>query len=205
MNMNILLIGAGGHALACIDVIESLGNFQIIGLVGQPDEIGQQRFGYKVLASDSMLIKLLELSSLALISVGQIKTSNIRAKLFMQAVDLGFIFPKIVSPFAYVSPHAKIGDGTIVMHGAVINAAAEIGENCIINSCALIEHGAKIGSHCHISTGAIVNGDVTVGAGSFLGSRCVIREGLLIGGGSIIGMGALIKFDLSDNSTFHPD
>ena len=29
--------------------------------------------------------------------------------------------PSIISPLAYVSPKAKIGEGTIVMHGAIIN------------------------------------------------------------------------------------
>ena len=78
--------------------------------------------------------------------------------------------PVIISPYAYVSPYAQIGCGTIVMHNAIINADARVGDNCIINSRALIEHDVVIGNHCHISTGAVVNGAVEVGDNTFIGS-----------------------------------
>ena len=44
--IDLLLIGAGGHADACIDVIESIGEFNIVGLVGLPSEIGSKKLGY---------------------------------------------------------------------------------------------------------------------------------------------------------------
>jgi hypothetical protein len=39
-NPGLLLIGAGGHAKSCIDVIEQENKFKIIGLVGSPNEVG---------------------------------------------------------------------------------------------------------------------------------------------------------------------
>ena len=36
MKSEIILIGAGGHALSCIDVIETHGLYRIAGLVGLP-------------------------------------------------------------------------------------------------------------------------------------------------------------------------
>ena len=35
----ILLIGAGGHARSCIDVIETVGQFRIAGLIEKDEEI----------------------------------------------------------------------------------------------------------------------------------------------------------------------
>ena len=46
----ILLVGAGGHARACIDVIEQAGIFQVGGLVGLPDEVGNSELGYPIVA-----------------------------------------------------------------------------------------------------------------------------------------------------------
>lgn len=43
-----------------------------------------------------------------------------------------------ISPRAYISKHASIEIGTIVMHDALINAYAEIGKNRIVNSKALL-------------------------------------------------------------------
>ena len=37
---SILLLGAGGHARSCIDVIEEQGQYQIAGLIGVESERG---------------------------------------------------------------------------------------------------------------------------------------------------------------------
>ena len=55
---DIILIGAGGHALSCIDVIEQAKNFKIAGLVGLKEEIGTVINGYKVIGSDSDLAQI---------------------------------------------------------------------------------------------------------------------------------------------------
>ena len=44
----ILLVGAGGHAMACIDVIELEGRFVVAGLVGEEREVGSHVLGYAV-------------------------------------------------------------------------------------------------------------------------------------------------------------
>ena len=43
MKKQILLIGAGGHARSCIDVIERENKYKIYGLVGLKKEIGKRR------------------------------------------------------------------------------------------------------------------------------------------------------------------
>jgi sugar O-acyltransferase (sialic acid O-acetyltransferase NeuD family) len=154
----ILLIGAGGHCRSCMDVIEQEGCWDIAGLVGRKAEIGTSVLGYPVIASDAELADLVKDYPYALITVGHIHIPNLRAQLFHDARSLGFTLPVVVSPRAYVSRHASIGDGTVVFHGAVVNAGARIGMNCIVNSRALVEHDVAVGDHCHVSTGAILNG-----------------------------------------------
>ena len=193
----IMLVGAGGHARACIDVIEREGRFSIAGLIGTPDEVGSSVLGYPVVGSDQDLEEWLRRHPRGLVTVGQIKTSQIRVRLFEQLERYGRSVPAIVSPRAYVSAHASVGEGSIVLHGAVINAGAKVGRNCIVNSMALIEHDVTIGDHCHIATGAKINGGVHVGESVFLGSGCIIREGVRIHPGGIVGMGALIVSDCS--------
>lgn len=197
---NLLLIGAGGHARACIDVVEQHSGYRISGLVGKPNEVRQKRFGYEVVGTDDDLEKLAEIHSHALIAVGQIQSVEYRARIFVQLVKIGFKLPVIISPSAYVSPHAEIGIGTIIMHGAIVNAGAKVGENCIINTRALIEHDVKVGNQCHVSTGAILNGCAGVGDTSFIGSGSIIREGVTLGTGCFIGMGVTITSDQSNFS-----
>ena len=200
IKQDIVLIGAGGHALSCIDVIEQAKNFKIAGLVGLKEEIGTVINGYKVIGSDSDLPQIVKDYKFALITVGQIRNADLRIKLFTEAIKVGFELPTITSPFSYISPSAQINKGTIVLHGAIINAGVKIGINCIINSCVLIEHGTEVSDHCHVSTGAILNGDTHIGARSFIGSGAILKQGISIGTDCKVGMGQLVTKNL-DNLT----
>ena len=197
---SLILIGAGGHARACIDVIEHLGTFKIAGLIGTKKELQHECMGYRVIATDSDLPSLAKKYQYALITVGQIESPLIRQRLYEQALALGFKLPTIISPAAHVSCHAVVGDGTIVMHGAIVNAGAKVGNNCIINTNALIEHDATVSEHCHISTGAIVNGAANIGCGSFVGSGCIIKQGLTLGSKCVVGMGIAVRHHHPENS-----
>ena len=197
---DIILIGAGGHAHACIDVIEQDGQFNIAGLVGLPAELQNHHFGYSVIATDDYLPQLQKEYCYAFITLGQIHSPNARIRLYQQALKLGFELPVFIAPTAYVSRHATLGAGTIVMHGAIVNAGAKVGDNCIINNRSLVEHDAIVESHSHISTGAILNGGVIIGAGSFIGSGSVIKEGVIIGEGCVVGMGLSVKRNQIDQS-----
>ncbi len=198
----LILIGAGGHALACIDVIEQQGQYHIVGLVGLPEELHSRHLGYEVIATDDALAQLAQSIPYALITTGQIQSAKLRARLYQQAMLCGFQMPAIIAPTAHVSRHASIGAGSIVMHGAIISSGAKVGNNCIINSRALIEHDTTVEEHCHISTGAILNGGVSVGAGSFIGSGCVIREGLAIGKDCLVGIGLTLRHALPESTRF---
>lgn len=198
----LILIGAGGHARACIDVVEDTGDFRIAGLVGLPSEIGAKHLGYAVIGTDGDLLEIHRTCRYALIAVGQIRTSHFRERLYQQVLALGFEFPTVVARDAHVSRSAMIGEGTIVMRGAILNAAATVGQNCIINSGALIEHDATVADHCHISTGAILNGQVYVGAGSFLGSGTAVMQGVSIGRNCVVGMGCTVRRNLPNGASY---
>jgi N,N'-diacetyllegionaminate synthase len=195
---SIILIGAGGHTASCIDVIENDGRFHIAGLVGTVNQLHDRICGYEVIATDDDLVALAKEYRHALVTVGQVKTADVRSHLYERARLAGFIFPVVISPNSYISPHSSIGEGSIIMSGATINSNVKVGCNCIINSHALVEHGVQVGDHCHISTGVVLNGNVNVGAGSFIGSGTVTRQGVSIGLGCVVSMGSVVARDLPD-------
>ena len=189
----IILIGGGGHCKSVIDVIEQEGKFQIIGIVDKPELLGVKVLGYPVIGNDSDLVDLSKKYRYALVTVGQIKSSSLRVRLFKLAVKVGLTMPNIISPRAYVSKHAMIGQGTVIMHDALVNANAKIGENCIINSKALIEHDAIIEDFCHIATNTVINGAAIVRQGSFVGSGVITKQGVKVEKNSFIKAGSLVK------------
>jgi len=178
----ILLVGGGGHAKSVIDVIEQEGRFEIAGIVEK--FIGESKpvLGYELIGTDEELSTLRKHYDYALVTIGQIESAKLRIKLYTRLKELGFKLPTIISPLAYVSKHARLGEGSVVMHHALVNAGAKIGNNCIINSKSLIEHDAVVADHCHISTGAILNGGVSVAEGSFVGSGVVTKQGAQLSG-----------------------
>jgi sugar O-acyltransferase (sialic acid O-acetyltransferase NeuD family) len=199
---NLLLIGAGGHARACIDVIERTERFNIFGLIGSASEIGSSQMGYTVLGTDEEIDKVINSCRNAIITLGQIKSPDRRIALYEKALDVGFEFPTITSPTSVISRDSVIGAGTLVMNSAIIGSSVRIGSNTIINSGALVEHDSIIHDHTHVSTRAVINGGVTIGSGCFIGSGSVIKEGITVGDNSIVGMGQVLRHNLEKNSKF---
>jgi sugar O-acyltransferase (sialic acid O-acetyltransferase NeuD family) len=182
MKEKILLIGGGGHCASVIDVIEQENKYSIAGIIDHKELIGKKVLGYEVIASDDELPRLFNEYTKAFITVGQVYSNAIRVKIFNHLKSIGYSLPSIISPYAYVSSYTNIGEGSIIMHHAVVNVNVKIGVNCIINSKALLEHDAIIEEHCHISTGTIINGGVCVKKNSFVGSNSTTREYITING-----------------------
>lgn len=189
MKEKIVLIGGGGHCHSVIDVIEQENKYEIIGIVDKKELIGNDVLGYKVIGCDDDLEDIFKTCQNAIITVGQIKSNTLRVKLYNEVKKIGFTLPTIVSPLAYVSKHAFVDEGTIIMHHALVNANVSIGKNCIINTKALIEHDAVVEDNCHISTASVLNGGVIVKENTFFGSNSMARESIEIESNSVIGGG----------------
>jgi len=196
---DIILIGAGGHARACIEVIESGGQYKIAGLVEKDERIDEKKIGYPIIGVDEDLETLRQKYTYALVTVGQIKSPKTRIKIYKTLKKLEYQLPVVISSSAYLSKYTEIYEGTIIMHGVLLNAGVEIGANCIINNKALVEHDVKIGNHCHIATGAILNGEIQVGEGTFIGSGVITKQSIKIGENCVVGAGCVIKKNLYDN------
>ena len=55
---------------------------------------------------------------------------------------------------------SKIGQGTVVLQGSLVNTDSQIGNNCIINSHVSIDHDCIIDDHTHVCPGVIIGGNV---------------------------------------------
>lgn len=183
----LILIGGGGHCHSCIDAIEMQGEYTIIGIIDTAENAGKDILGYKIIGTDENIPDMIKKSDYYfLVTLGQIKSPKRRMEIFQTLENHNAKIAIIISPLAYISKHSTVGAGTIVLHGAIVNANAKIGKNCIINSRSLIEHDVVIESHCHISTGAILNGNVFVKTGTFFGSNSTTKEGAIIEENSVI-------------------
>lgn len=204
MNSNLkklILIGGGGHCCSCIDVIELEGKYKIVGILDKSELIGNQVLGYPIIGNDNDYEKFSDKGCEFLITVGQIKTATVRKRIFENLKKINARLAYVISPKAYVSQHAIIGSGTIIMNNVFVNASAAIGKNCILNSGCIIEHEVEVGAHTHISTGALINGGSIIGAETFIGSGAIISNQIHVGNRVIVGAGTLVINDVNENST----
>lgn len=190
MKEKLVLVGGGGHCKSVIDVAECAG-YTILGVLDKPERVGDHVLDYEVIGTDDDMAKYVEVAEFV-VTVGQIKSPDLRMELHRKVERAGGHLATVVSPKAQVSKYAVIGEGTVVMHQAVVNAGAKIGKGCIINTFADVEHDSEIGDFCHISTGAIVNGGCRVGKGSFLGTGALIANQIEIGENAVIGAGTVV-------------
>ena len=109
-------------------------------------------------------------------------------------------FPILVHPHAWVSgqfpavPHStSIGDGTVIMAGAVVQPRVTIGKHCIINTCASVSHDCTLGDFVHVAPGARLCGNVTVGEGALIGAGAVCVPGAVIAPWSLVKAGSVAK------------
>ena len=186
----IIIIGSGGHAMSCIDVILSIKKFKIYGIINKTTKT---LLTYKFLGNDKSLVNHRAKCKYAFIGIGQIRSSDIRIKIYKKLKTLKFELPKIISKKSSVSNFSHIEESTIVMHNSYVGPKVNIGKNCIINTASILEHECIIEDHCHISTNVTLNGNVTIGKGSFIGSGTIIKEGVKIPPFSFIKMGSIVK------------
>ncbi len=198
----LILIGGGGHCKACIDVIEREGVFNIKGILDIKEKKGDFILGYPVIGSDEDIPFLIKKGFSFLITLGQIKSAKIRKKLYNQIVSLDGKMATVVSPTASKSKYSKIGEGSIVMHHATINAGAVIGVNCIINTASNLEHDIKIGNHCHVSTHSVINGNCELGNEVFVGSGSILNNGICVVNNVILGAGSLVYKNINESGIF---
>ena len=189
---NLVLIGGGGHCVSVIDVIENGNKFNILGILDSNSK-EDNLLGYKILGDDNLIPELVNENTYFLITIGQIKSYSIRRNIAKILSENNAKLATVISPLAYVSKHAQIEEGAVIMNHAVVNAKSKIGKNCIINTMSNIEHGVSIGDFCHISTCAVVNGKSVIGYGTFIGSNATISNNILIKENSIISAGDFIK------------
>ncbi|MGW9684597.1 acetyltransferase [Flagellimonas sp. 2504JD1-5] len=193
--IKLVLLGGGGHCESVIDVIEQLSDYSVEGILDPSftAEKSQEISGYPIIGNDNMIPSCIKDGFHFVITVGQVKSTGIRKKLYNIVKKNNGNLPVIIAKNAHVSKYSSLKEGTVVMQFAMVNSNSKVGLCCIINNYGNVEHGCEIGNFNHVSTGAILNGEVKTGNDVFIGSGSIINEGCNIGDRVIIGSGSVVR------------
>ncbi|MEN2768692.1 acetyltransferase [Ornithinibacillus xuwenensis] len=190
---DILLIGGGGHCKSVIDTLENADEFNIIGILDQPEKIGSKVNGIEIIGIDEDLPSYFEQGvQYAFITIGSVGNVSFRKSLYEYAKTIGYRFPTIIDKSAIISSNTELHEGCFIGKGAILNTNVSIGINSIINTGTIIEHDCTIGEFCHIAPGSTLSGSVQVGHHTHIGTNSTIIQNINIGHNSLIGAGSVV-------------
>lgn len=192
---DIIIFGAGGHAGVIIDMIEKSQTYRVYGLVDSFLPQNSSKYGYTIFDDETILLKIKREIYGGIVAVAD---NWIRKKIVdrIRLIVPDFKFVSVIHPSAVISHHAKIGDGTVVMGGAIINGYTDIGDQCIINTNSSIDHDCRIGDYASIAPGATLGGNIKVGDGTAISLGANVIHSLQIGEHTVIGAGATVISDI---------
>ncbi len=195
----VVIWGASGHALVVADIIRLMGGYQVEGYLDSvnPQRAGEPFGGGMILGGEEQLPEL-RAAGVGLIALG-VGDCAARLALAEVAVHAGFDLLSAIHPTATIAAGVRIGTGSVLCAGSVVNPGATLGKVTIVNTCASVDHECLIGDGVHLSPGVHLAGRVAVGEGTAVGVGAVARDGISVGKGCIIGAGAVIVSDLPDN------
>ena len=188
----LIIIGASGHGKVVADIAVHSGYDQIEFL--DDDETLIKCGSWPVVGKCN---RASETDGDLFVAIGN---SDTRKKFVEQFSDKRLV--TLIHPDAVIADGIRLGAGSVVMAGAVINPDAKIGKGCIINTSSSVDHDCQIEDYVHIAVGVHLSGTVHVGEGSWIGAGATVSNNVNICGGCMIGAGAVVIKDITEPGTY---
>lgn len=192
MTRALAILGAGGHGRVVADCAEALGWDRIDFF---DDGAGASSGPWPVVGRIADFHDRADDYDAVIVGIG---AGRVRLALHRELVTRGATVATLIHPAATVSRHARLGAGTVVFAGAVVNVGAVIGEACIVNTGAGVDHDCQLSDGVHVSPGAHLGGGVSIGECSWIGIGAALRHGVQIGRDVQVGAGAAVVSAVQD-------
>ena len=192
---DLVVIGGGGHASVVLDAAKASG-WNVLGFV-DPDPCASSSVAPR-LGDDSAIPR--EPKAFAVLGFGGFNGANVRRATVDRLTGSVAGWAVVVHSSAIVSPTARLGEGTVVCAGAIVQPGAVIGRHAVINSGAIVEHDVNIGDFSQAAPGSVIGGGANIGARTWIGLGSCVRDHVVIGNDCVVAMGATVVGDLADNS-----
>ncbi len=187
----VLVFGAGGYARCVIDAVEALGAV-VEAVVDRDPPSGATCAGHPVW-SESQVLEGRGVSAGCVALGDNAKREDLVARIRASRPD--FVFPVIVHPRATIARSSHLGEGSVVLAGAVINPHAVLGLHVSIYSNAVVEHDCALQDFVTLAPAAALGGGVRLGARVFVGMGSIVSHGVAIGDDTVVGAGAAVTKD----------
>lgn len=194
----LVLLGAGGHGRAVVELLRDAGLPPPLGVLDDnPDCPGLPGVPHLGPLARAAALRA-EGVAAAHVALGHNAT---RQRLGEELLSLGYDLPVLRHPSAILASTARCGPGCVLMPRSVLGAAARLGAHCILNTGAILEHDGVAGPGCHIAPGAVLGGGARLGARVLVGILAGLRPGVAVGEDATIALGAAVVADVPAGAT----
>lgn len=191
----IIIIGASGHGKVIADVIEKAGD-RAAGYLDDNEALGDTFYGLPVFGTVDRYAQYMQYEFI--VAIGN---AAVRERIVNKLA--GVKWYTAIHPAAVIAKRGvAIGEGSVIMANAVINAGADIGRHCIINTSAVVEHDNKLEDYVHVSVGAKLAGTVHIGKSTWIGIGAVVSNNLSICADCMIGAGCVVVKNIKQSGTY---
>lgn len=193
MNNRLIIIGAGGHGKVVADCAVKCGYTDIYFV---DDRMNGECLGFPIVGVTADLETLDDGRTDFVIAIG----SNHARKTIAEKFDLNWA--TLVHPAAQIAIGTLLGEGTVILASAVVNACAVVGKHCIVNTAAVVEHDNVVGDYAHISPRAALGGTVRIGEQTHIGIGAAVRNNIEICDNCVVGAGAVVVKNIDCSGTY---
>lgn len=193
----IAIYGAGQGAQTLNECLSFNKEFGVVCFVDDAPDHPSELDGLVVL--HSTWLEKLSAAGLTCVAT-EIADGTARLRIREQVERLGMSMPKVVHPSAFIAPSARVGPGTFVKAGAVIETNVVVGSCCIVDNGAVIAHDTQLGDCVHLAPGVSLGSSIKVGDLTIVGIGASVSTGVHIGSRCIISVGSSVVRDVPDNS-----
>jgi acetyltransferase EpsM len=183
MKKNLVIIGGGGHSAVAHSVAAEFYSF-----IEHWDDNPNNDF--------SPLQSNIPNDTLLFIGIGN---NEVRKKIALEYQSEPFA--QLISSRSVLDSTVTLGEGTLIMPGAIVNARANIGQHVILNTGSVVEHDCVVEDYVHLSPNATLAGGVRIESGAWIGAGAVVIQGVRIGQNAVVGAGAVVLHDVPNDTT----
>jgi sugar O-acyltransferase (sialic acid O-acetyltransferase NeuD family) len=195
----VIVIGGSDQGKQAIDIVEEVGEMDIVGVLDRRALDGDRVAGHPVLGSDDELAAYAASSraSAFVVAIGDNWARHrVLTREMMRCPQLEPL--RVVHPSAVVARGTDIGPGSIIMAGVVVSNGCRIGTGALLGTRSSLDHDSVLGDGASLAPGVTTGGGVRIGMRAAIGLGANVIHGVAIGEDTVVGAGALVVDDVPD-------
>jgi sugar O-acyltransferase (sialic acid O-acetyltransferase NeuD family) len=201
----LVLIGAGVFAEVAYEYFSAASAHEIVAFAVDREFQTSKTFqGLPVVTTDELATTHPPAEHDVFVAILYSQLNRVRQRRLAALRALGYAPASYISPHAFVSPSARIGEHCFIFENNVIQTKCTIGENVVMWSGNHVGHHSRVGDNVFLSSHVVISGNCDVGDNCFLGVNSTVIDGVKVGQDNWIGPGVVILGDTEPDRVYRP-